>query len=37
MAAENNEKWLQKEVELLTTVHLNHLDEMEKAKITAAL
>ncbi|MBM7571397.1 hypothetical protein [Aquibacillus albus] len=34
IAAENNEKWLQKEVELIT-FHLDRLDEVEKAKITA--
>lgn len=36
IATENNEKWLIKEVELLT-IHLDRLDELEKAKITAAL
>ncbi|WP_434302260.1 hypothetical protein [Clostridium botulinum] len=34
-AAENNEEWLRKEIELLT-IHLDRLDELEKAKITAA-
>jgi len=34
-AADNNKKWLKKEVELITT-HLDRLDEVEKAEITAA-
>ena len=34
-AAENNEKWLSKEVELIT-IHLDRLDELEKAQITGA-
>lgn len=34
-AAKNNKRWLRKEVELLT-IHLDRLDELEKAQITAA-
>lgn len=34
-AAESNEKWLRREVELIT-IHLDRLDETEKSKITAA-
>lgn len=33
-AAQNNEKWLQKEIELVT-IHMDRLDELEKARITA--
>lgn len=34
-AAENNEEWISKEVELIT-IHLDRLDELEKAQITSA-
>lgn len=34
-AAKNNKRWLKKEVELIT-IHLDRLDELEKARITAA-
>lgn len=34
-AANNNEKWLRKEIELLT-IHLDRLDELEKVRITLA-
>lgn len=34
-AAENNEGWIRKEVELIT-IHLDRLDELEKAQITGA-
>jgi hypothetical protein len=34
-AAHNNEKWLRKEIELIT-IHIDRLDELEKAQLTAA-
>lgn len=34
-AAQNNEKWLRKEIELIT-IHIDRLDELEKAQLTAA-
>lgn len=34
-AANNNEKWLRKEIELIT-IHIDRLDELEKAQLTAA-
>lgn len=34
-AAKNNEKWLRKEIELIT-IHIDRLDELEKARLTAA-
>ncbi|WP_312813218.1 hypothetical protein [Sedimentibacter sp.] len=34
-AAESNEKWLRKEIELIT-IHIDRLDELEKARLTAA-
>lgn len=34
-AAKNNEKWLKKEVELIT-IHLDRLDELEKVRITSS-
>lgn len=34
-AAQNNEKWLRKEIELIT-IHIDRLDELEKAQLSAA-